>query len=221
MSLLEVTRDWNETDNPENPQTWQRLLNYDAPRLVYLLPDDELPEILRKARPNDRAPMTAQLITAQETFPFTKQLQEFLYRLNPNVPRSSFGALFYTWFPGGQGPNIGDENFVTDPNYTGEKVTYHAHLTLAGNTYLALGAPFMRGNTMVYKLSSIDVTKPLPEIVPSYQMTYLTIWSAGKVIRFPQGNGNDSFTALLSYGDLFIDARRVREVLFPPSPYRW
>jgi hypothetical protein len=86
---------------------------------------------------------------------------------------------------------------------------------------MADGAPFLYKSTMVYRLLSIDVTKPLPENIPDWQKTYLTIWSHGKVIRFPQGAGKDSFTALLSAGDLMIDARRVKVVDIPPYPYRW
>lgn len=192
------------------------------PRLVYLLPDDKLPADLRKPRPNDAAPMTVPLITDRETVPFDRRLQEFLFKLNPNVPASAFGALFRTWFPGeSDETKIGDDNFISNPNYSGEIFPYFCKLTLGGNTYMADGAPFMRGNTQVYRLMSIDVTKPLPETVPAWMLTYLTVWSSGKVIRFPQGSGKDCFSALLSAGDLFIDARRVTEVLFPPSPYRF
>lgn len=196
------------------------------PRLVYLLNDAELwakyPTLCKRDM-SDNAPMTAELITDRETFPFDRRVQEFLYSLNPNVPRSAFGALFNTWFPGIKGETkIDDDNFISDPNYGGEVFAYHADLTLAGNTYMATGAPCMRNGLWVYRLKSIDVTLPLPEVIPYWQKTYLTVWSAGKVIRFPQGGGNDCFSALLSCGaDLFIDARRVEEVFAPPVPYRW
>lgn len=192
------------------------------PRLVYLLNDGELPDDLRKDRPNDAAPMTVPLITDNETIRFTKEIQKFIYSLNPSVAISAFGALFYTWFPNGQGDtNIGDDNYISNPNYSGDIYPYFAKLTLGGNTYMADGAPFLYKNTFVYRLMSIDVTKPLPEIIPWWKKTYLTIWSHGKVIRFPQGDGNDCFTAMLSAGDLYIDARRVTEVFAPPVPYRW
>jgi hypothetical protein len=191
------------------------------PRLVYLLNDGELPEGLRKPRPNDAAPMTVQLITDQETFKFTREVQEFLYRNNPNLARSAFGACFYTWFPNGRGPeNIDDDNYISNPNFSGDIHSYFARITLGGNTYMADGAPFMYKNTLVYRLLSVNVNN-LPEVVPAWCKTYLTVWSRGKVIRFPQGGGKDVFTVLLSASDLFIDARRVREVTAPPSPYRW
>jgi len=212
---------------PGHPVTKQvTVLDADKmPRLVYLLNDGELrakyPELCKR-EPDDNAPMTVPLITETETFPFDRRIQEYLYRLNPDVPRSAFGALFRTWFPGdNEDVKIGDDNFISNPNYSEQIFPYFAKLTLGGNTCMATSAPFMYKSTLVYRLMSINVNNPLPETIPYWQKTYLTVWSAGKVIRFPQGGGKDCFTALLSASDLFIDARRVVEVLMPPSPYRF
>ena len=145
---------------PNHAVEWQRIDPSTMPRLVYLLNDGELrakyPELCRRD-PDENAPMTVPLITDVETFPFDRRIQEFLYRLNPNVPAASFGALFNTWFPGIKDETkIGDDNFISDPNYSGQIFPYFAKLTLGANTYMADGAPFMYKNTLVYRLLRIS-----------------------------------------------------------------
>ncbi len=206
---------------PNHPQTYRVRLDDNMPRLVRLKWDWELPSPPER----NNVPMTSEnsIVTARETFPFRKDIQLLCAALNPSVPADKFDDLFKTWFPGSveDGTKIGDDNFVSNPNYSGEIPPYHAKLTLRGNTFLAKRAP-IDGK---YELVSIDVNQPLPQVadIPWYQKAHLTLtvstargWECHP---FPQNSGAPCYSALFSAAPLFIRAEYVEEVLEPPSPY--
>lgn len=98
----------------------------EMPILLYLLPDDELPERLRKERPGS-APMTVPLITERQTVDFSQDMQEFVYSLNYGMPRArltvpelpystieAMGAKMYK----GQRPIIGDTGEIDNAPQT-------------------------------------------------------------------------------------------------------
>jgi hypothetical protein len=224
---------------PNNPEEW-KLLGSD-PGLWVLLHDLELPEELRKQRPNSDeqgAPETVKLIViGNSTTPFTKDLQQAVYLQNPGLLPESFDDIIKTWQPGTDG-KIGENNYITNPNYSGELPKLPLDILFGGTIIKVIRESSWIGGfgvpvgTKMLELLALDIDK-IPDVLPykgnEHFIVDLVTVKGDKVNPFVQNGGGKNggrpcrtiFMKTQS-SRIFIEKARARklESLHLPNPYR-
>lgn len=218
---------------PNNPKT----LHWDeAPILWWALPDDMLPAKYRKERPggDQGYPQTVKVTTAKETEPYTQELQEFNYALNPGLPRSAFADIMDTW---NTGSKVRDNaNFINHERETGPLPKLPTDLLFGCNVYRQVRRFAWGGNmgipvgTDVTEIETIHPDRlPDPATLPVWLKQHLTIITPvmyqgrQRVNPFPHNGGRDGkpcYTGVISRMPVYIEVERLMPVVsFMPNPY--
>jgi hypothetical protein len=224
---------------PGHPETWVHVGN--DPHYCVTLHDIELPEELRKERPNadeQGTPETVPLIVEGDaTLRLDETIQWKLFTANKGLEAKSFSAILDTWNRKGMKFSEGKANFITGDNLSAELPVLPLDLTFGGAVHCVKQELIWKGgNGVAPGTAVLELVALSPFAIPdgiSYEthpqfVVHLVTTKGDKVNPFVQNGGGRNggrpcVTLFMQYPGtrVFIEKARTKrlESLNIPNPY--